>query len=265
MSRSPRPSRGSAAPSGDRDDTVAPGNDVPRSVYAAVVSSTSRPRSTGSVTASSGGPRSARAGGRCSRRTDDADRQQPAATSMPSEKVSALARRRQRPRDADLGSARAAAVTALAAPLEEDLVGIETEIQGVVAQEALRVDRPGQLAVLAPLEGAEIACPDLRVALGAVEVDALASRAASSRSGRSACGSAGARSGRQPRPGRRSGGATLLGWSWRGVDPDREGDGRSARSSGARIPSRRQRPHGRSAQSPGSSMSSWLRSQLSGP
>ena len=66
------------------------------------------------------------------------------------------------------------AVAALAAPLVQDLVRIEAEIERVVAQEALRVDGARQLAVVAALEGAEIAGPDLRVALGAVQVDALA-------------------------------------------------------------------------------------------
>ena len=65
-------------------------------------------------------------------------------------------------------------VAALAAPLAEDLLGLEAEVQRVVAQEALRVDGARQLAVVAALEGGQVAGPDLRVALGAVEVDALA-------------------------------------------------------------------------------------------
>ena len=65
-------------------------------------------------------------------------------------------------------------LAALAAPLEQDVVRIEAEVQRVVAQEALGVDRPGQLLVVAPLEGGQVACPDLRVALGAVQIHALA-------------------------------------------------------------------------------------------
>ena len=62
----------------------------------------------------------------------------------------------------------------LVAPALEDVVGIEAQVDGVVAQEALRVDRRRQLVVVAVLERGEIAQPDLRVALGAIQVDALA-------------------------------------------------------------------------------------------
>ena len=67
-----------------------------------------------------------------------------------------------------------AALAALAPPLAEDVVGVEAEVERVVAQEALRVDGARQLAVVAALERGEVAGPDLRVALGAVQVDALA-------------------------------------------------------------------------------------------
>ncbi len=67
-----------------------------------------------------------------------------------------------------------ARVATLAAPLEEDLVRVQAEVQRVVAQEALGVDRPRQLTVVAAFQGGQVAGPDLRVALGAVEVDALA-------------------------------------------------------------------------------------------
>ena len=67
-----------------------------------------------------------------------------------------------------------AAVAALAPPLAQDLVRVEPEVERVVAQEALGVDRAGQLLVVAALEGAQVARPDLGVALGAVQVDALA-------------------------------------------------------------------------------------------
>src|SRR4029079_14931595 len=69
---------------------------------------------------------------------------------------------------------RRGSLAALAPPLPDDLFGIEPEIQRVVAQEALRVEVAGQLAVLAPLQGRQVAGANLRVALGAVEVDALA-------------------------------------------------------------------------------------------
>ena len=66
------------------------------------------------------------------------------------------------------------AVAALTTPLDQDLVRVEPEVERVVAQEALGVDRARQLLVVAALEGAQVARPDLGVALGPVEVDALA-------------------------------------------------------------------------------------------
>ena len=65
-------------------------------------------------------------------------------------------------------------LAALAPPLGEDLVRVEPEVERVVAQEALRVDVAGELLPVAALQRGEIAGPDLRVALGAVQVDALA-------------------------------------------------------------------------------------------
>ena len=65
-------------------------------------------------------------------------------------------------------------VAALPPPLADDVLGVEAEVERVVAQEALRVDGARQLAVLAVLEGGEVAGPDLGVALGPVEVHALA-------------------------------------------------------------------------------------------
>ena len=59
-------------------------------------------------------------------------------------------------------------------PVEVDQVlGIEPEVRPVVAQEALRVDRAGQVRIVAELERGEIALPDLRVALDAGEVHTL--------------------------------------------------------------------------------------------
>ena len=91
---------------------------------------------------------------------------------------------------------RVASLAALAAPLVEDLLGIEPEVERVVAQEALRVDGAGQLLVIAALEGAQVAGPDLRVALGPVQVHALALAG-----GVQALGQAGRRVGRQAAPG----------------------------------------------------------------
>ena len=96
-----------------------------------------------------------------------------AATTMPGEKVMPLRGAAMRARDDDRRRL-LLAVAALAAPLGEDLVRVEPEVERVVAQEALGVDRARQVLVVAALEGAEVARPDLRVALGPVEVDALA-------------------------------------------------------------------------------------------
>ncbi len=92
---------------------------------------------------------------------------------MLGEKVRPWRGRRDRLRHDD-GRRRLLDVAALAPPLEQDLVGVEPEIERVVAQEALRVDRAGELLVVAALQRAQVACPDLRVALGAIEIDALA-------------------------------------------------------------------------------------------
>ena len=45
-------------------------------------------------------------------------------------------------------------VAALAAPLAEHVLGIEAEVDRVVAQEALRVHGARQVAIVAALEGA---------------------------------------------------------------------------------------------------------------
>ena len=53
-------------------------------------------------------------------------------------------------------------------PVEVDeVLGIKAQVEPVVAQESLRVDRPRQVAVLAGLEGLHVSGPDLRVALDA--------------------------------------------------------------------------------------------------
>ena len=77
-------------------------------------------------------------------------------------------------RDREHGLGRDRRVAALAPPLADDVLGVEPEVERVVAQEALRVDGARQLGVVALLERGEVAGADLRVALGAVEVDALA-------------------------------------------------------------------------------------------
>ena len=97
-----------------------------------------------------------------------------AATTIAGENVRPWRGAVERPRHDDRRRRLDLPLAALAPPLEEDLVRVEAEVQRVVAQEALGVDRARQLAVLAALEGAQVARPDLRVALGAVEVDALA-------------------------------------------------------------------------------------------
>ena len=86
----------------------------------------------------------------------------------------ALARGRERLRDREHGLGRHRRVAPLAPPLADHVLGIEPEVERVVAQEALGVDGARQLRVVAVLERGEVAGPDLRVALGAVEVDALA-------------------------------------------------------------------------------------------
>ena len=83
-----------------------------------------------------------------------------------------LARRGDRPRNDDRGLD-GGRVAPLTAPLLEDLVGVEAEVERVVAQEALGVDGPGQVPPLALLERGQVAGADLRVALGSRKVDAL--------------------------------------------------------------------------------------------
>src|SRR4029079_6152257 len=61
-----------------------------------------------------------------------------------------------------------------APPLAQDVLGVEAEVDRLVAQEALRVDGSGQVAVVARLERAQAPDPDLGLALGADQVDALA-------------------------------------------------------------------------------------------
>ena len=79
-------------------------------------------------------------------------------------------------------------VAALAPPLEQDLVGVEPEVERVVAQEALGVDGAGELAIVAALERGEVAGADLRVPLRAVQVDALALASGEEALGEAGCG-----------------------------------------------------------------------------
>ena len=197
-----------------------------------------------------------------------------AATTMAGEKVRPWrgavsgARQDDRRRRLDL------ALALLPPPLEEDLVGVEAEVEGVVAQEALRVDRARQLAVVAALEGAQVARPDLRVALGAIQIDALALTGREQPLAEAAAGSATGIG----RSGRGAGLASAAGLVSGGHADQSVLRGRDAAArSGVRIPdvvripdARRRRPSrsdGRRTvgQAPGSSMSAWLTSQLSRP
>ena len=212
-----RPDRLLAA--GDRDRHERPGSDVPRRVYAVAVSSTvetrrrrvgdrdlGRAREPEQLEAEVADEQDDRDGQ--GRRDDEPERER-----------EPLARRGDGPRDADRRLALGAAVAALAAPLEEDLVGVEPEVEGVVAQEALRVDRPGELAVVAALERAEVARPDLRVALGAVQVDALGLAGGQQPLGQGRLRTrppAGVAAAGTASADRRLGGAPRLGWSCRG-------------------------------------------------
>ncbi len=108
-----------------------------------------------------------------------------------------------RPRHGD-DRLRLARVASLSAPLEQYLIGVEAEIERVVAQEALRVDRAGQLAVIAPLEGGQVACPDLGVALGAVQVHALPLASGEEAFGQAGCDVTGRHARLAFRTGRRS-------------------------------------------------------------
>ena len=152
---------------------VALGIEVPRSVYTVASSATSTTAVAGSVTASVGGfanrisctPRKT---ANTAIRTVSS-----AATTTAGENV-----RPWRGASSGLGTASAGSggdrrVAALALPLADDVLGVEAEIQRVVAQEALGVDGARQLGVLAVLERGQVARADLRVALGPVEVDAL--------------------------------------------------------------------------------------------
>ena len=185
----------------------------------------------------------------------------------------ALARRGDRPRDRDdgLGLAR---IPALATPLEQDIVRVQAEVQRVIAQESLGVDRSRELAVVTALEGSEVADPDLGVALSAVEVDALALSC-----GEQAFGQARSGLGRDPgaRPPRSALTARRT-WSRVVIAPcphrARSCPGRPGPAPPQRPPRPKdtpassqtmRRPAGSSAQTPGSSMSSWVLSQLSGP
>ena len=62
----------------------------------------------------------------------------------------------------------------LFAPSVEQIVGIEAQVDRVVTQEALRVDRRRQVIPVAVLERGEVLHADLGVALGAIQVDAFA-------------------------------------------------------------------------------------------
>jgi hypothetical protein len=64
------------------------------------------------------------------------------------------ARRREGPRRDDDRLWPGLALAAFPSPLAEDLVRVEPEVKGVVAEEALRVDRAREVAVVAALEGA---------------------------------------------------------------------------------------------------------------
>ncbi len=64
-------------------------------------------------------------------------------------------------------------VAPLVAPLEEDLVRVEAQVEGVVAQEALGVDGSREFPVVAALQGGKVASADLRVALRPIQIDAL--------------------------------------------------------------------------------------------
>ena len=152
--------------------TVAPASVVPRRVYEVMESSTSATAFGGWVTAIVGG---------LAKRRSWTPRYAPktrtptvisARTTMNGENVRPL-RGAARGRGAIGTGADSRRRTSLASPLVEDLVRVEAEVERVVAQEALRVDVARQLLVVATLERAQVARPDLRVALGPVQVDAL--------------------------------------------------------------------------------------------
>ena len=87
----------------------------------------------------------------------------------------AAAGRRQRTwRRSDYDALGRAHALHLVAPALEHLFGIEPEVDGVVAQEALGVDRRRQVLVGTVFQRRQVAQPDLGVALGAVQIHALA-------------------------------------------------------------------------------------------
>ena len=153
---------------------VAFGIEVPRSVYTVASSATSMTALDGSVTASVGG--FAKRMSCTPRKTANAaiSTVNSAATTTAGENV-----RPGRGASSGLGTARTGSagiddVALLPLPLADDVLGVEPEVERVVAQEALGVDGARQLGVLAVLEGGEVAGADLRVPLGAIEVDTLA-------------------------------------------------------------------------------------------
>ena len=73
-----------------------------------------------------------------------------------------------------LGVSARARLVDLLAPAGQHLVGVEPEVGGVVAQEALGVDGRRQVRDVAAFERHEMTRADLRLALGARQIDALA-------------------------------------------------------------------------------------------
>ena len=65
-------------------------------------------------------------------------------------------------------------IAALAAPLLEHVLGIQSEVDRVIAQEPLRIDGPRKLPVVASFQGTKVAGSDLGVAFCSKQVDALA-------------------------------------------------------------------------------------------
>jgi hypothetical protein len=55
----------------------------------------------------------------------------------------------------------------------DEVLRVEPEVGAVVAEKALRVDRAGQVAIVAILEGREVSLADLRLSFDARQVDAL--------------------------------------------------------------------------------------------
>src|SRR3990172_6490151 len=65
-------------------------------------------------------------------------------------------------------------VSDLGLPLRQHRLGVEAQVERVVAQEAFRVHRSGKFPEVAALERSEEPGADLRVPLGTVQVNALA-------------------------------------------------------------------------------------------